>query len=773
MTRAVCLIILSIISSAAFSQNTLVISVFGEEGEALVGAVIASDKGHFQISDGHGRASLSCTCDSLTVMISHVGYKDHQQVVPVDTVVTIRLQPDELVMDEVTVQAESEESKLTEASSSTVFSLEAKSYLPYLLGEQDPIKFIQTQSGVSTGTDGNNGYYVRGGGVDQNVIELDHMEFYNTNHLFGFFSMFSAEAIDRAEFMKAGYPANVGGRLSSTLRLHTISPSTEQVEGSIGIGLLAANANIQVPVVRDKSGLMVSFRRSYLDLFTQNFLEEHSSIRRSTDYRFSDLIVKYQHKTGVNSVLSLTAFAGGDDNDFRSSRTFSNQIEWSTWSLGAEWKWLIDPNTDLEVFTNGGGFKQRFHASISTYGINLNSYIHNWKSGVNLYHSAGAHDWTFGGLWVNRGFRPSHVEINTGKEVFALEGADLIHTSEWAVSVDDLWTVNSKLRIGAGLRVSGFLQWGAFDRYLSDDGGVTDTINYSRGEIVSTYLGLEPRVRFNYLLTDKSSLKWSYDRTYQYIHLSPLSSISLPTDLWVPSSELIRPQNAHQLTVGYYRVLNQWPINISVEGFGKLLANQMEWKNGAIAGYSDSPNFDDDFIFGKGHSYGLEFSLRKKEGVFTGELNYTLSRTKRRFKEVNQGNPFPAKYDRIHDLNLVGSYNRGNWMFSGLFKLASGTALTLPTAKYLIGERVISEYSTRNGLRMPTYHRLDLSATLKPARNPAAKWVFSVYNVYNRSNPYFIYFDVRGDVSDYSLDVDLEEVSLFPVLPSISYELSF
>lgn len=772
MNRYLLLIIHLCLVLRSYSQE-IKVHVYGVNNEPLAGATIATDHGLFAFTNVKGEAILKCQCDSLIVNVSFVGYQGYQQKVSMTSDLRIVLALSNLEMDEVEVNAQSDKERLQESSSAVSFSMESVSQLPYLLGERDPIKFIQTKTGVSTGTDGNNGYYVRGGGIDQNAIELDHMEFYNTNHLLGFFSMFSAEVIDRADFMKAGYPAHVGGRLSSALQLHSQSPNVNEVSGSVSLGLLAANLNLQVPVVQEKSGLMISYRRSYLDLITQNLFAEGSAVQKSTNYRFSDATVKYEHRMGQNHTLSLIGFTGGDFNNYQSSRTFSNQIEWNTWNVGLNLKSILNPTTDLEFYVNTGHFKQNFQASISSFGIDLNSDIQNLKSGLLLYYSHGAHEWVYGLSWINRRFKPSQVDINTGSDVFALDNSDYIYTSEWSASVDDNWQLNDRWRVGAGLRLSGFVHWGPFDRYLLQESEVVDTLSNLSGEVVKTYLGLEPRFRVNYLMNSSTSWKLSYDRTYQYIHLSPLSSVSLPTDLWVPSTSIVKPQNAHQLTFGYYKILDQWGVNYSAEVFGKLLNNQMEWRNGTIAGYSDSPNFDYDFIFGKGYSYGLEFSMVKKKGMIGGELNYTLSRTKRRFDEVNQGDFFPAKYDRIHDLSLVGSLYKGPWTFSGLFKLASGTALTLPTAKYLIGERVISDYSKRNELRMPTYHRLDVSAVLKPKKHPNVEWAFSIYNVYNHGNPYFIYFDVQGDVDDYSLDVNLEQVSLFPILPSVSYQLDF
>ncbi len=773
MIRLFALIILLQIKLVSYAQKVMVLRIADEQNEQLEGATVTASNGQFLITNQQGEVTIRCSCDSVIVNVQHVGYQRFQGSIPVVSRHSISMVLEERLMEDVVISADSEQDKLEQTSGLISFKLESKSHLPYLLGERDPIKFIQTQTGVSTGTDGNNGYYVRGGGIDQNAIELDHMEFYNTNHLFGFFSTFSAASVDRAEFMKGGYPAHVGGRLSSTLSLHTVSPDIQNFQGSFSVGVLAANLHLETPVIKDRSGLMVSYRRSYFDLITQNFLSEESGLRRSTNYRFSDMIIKYEHQVNEKNTISFTGFTGGDFNDFQSSRTFANQIDWTTSNVGITWNSLINEGTDFEFYFNAGHFTQNFRADISSFGIALNSDITNWKTGILLFHDMKHHELTFGANWVNRRFKPNQVSINISDEASTLDEATYIYTSEWSGSVDDYWQVSERLRVGLGLRVSGSIQWGPFDRYLSENAEVYDTLSFDPREVVNSYIGLEPRFRVNYLLDKSTSLKFSYDRSYQYIHLSPLSSVSLPTDLWVPSTSRIKPQSAHQLSLGYFKLMKAYQVNYSVEAFGKLLNNQMEWRNGAIAGYSDSPNLDDDFIFGRGHSYGLELSLSRTGEVFKGELNYTISRTWRRFEEVNQGRLFPAKYDRIHDLSVVGSAFLGKWTLSGLFKLASGTALTLPTAKYLIGERVISEYSERNGLRMPIYHRMDLSAMLVPEKHPNVNWTFSIYNVYNRNNPYFMYFDVQGSVEDYSLDVDLEEVSLFPVLPSISYQLNF
>jgi len=276
-----------------------------------------------------------------------------------------------------------------------------------------------------------------------------------------------------------------------------------------------------------------------------------------------------------------------------------------------------------------------------------------------------------------------------------------------------------------------------------------------------------------YTFNEKNSAKLSYDRSFQYIHLSPLSSVSLPTDVWVPSSEKIEPQSAHQWTLGYHRIFEAVPLSFSIETYYKLMQRQMEYRDGVVVGYGQGNNFDDVFVFGKTRSKGLEVLLQKDDGPTKFQISYTWSKTEKSIDEIQNGSYFPAKYDRTHDMNIVASRKYQQWTFSGLFKLATGNAITLPISKYFIDGKLINEYGGRNAFRKPTYHRLDLSATLKPKKQPRSTWVFSAYNVYDRENPYYLHFEVDGNADEYRLDIRLKKVALFPVLPSISYEYSF
>lgn len=773
---AVCLFLFFATFRIASAQQVIVFIVEDLKGNPLEGASISCPN-QILISDSQGKAKLTFLQDRLIYQVSYIGYKTLFDTAYTESnhKIIVVMEEADTEIEAVVVSANAVSDQLRESSSGyQVISLKAIANLPYLMGEQDPIKYIQTQSGVSTGADGNNGYFVRGGGIDQNKIELDHIELYNTNHLFGFFSMFSAEALDRIDYYKSGFPAQIGGRLSSSLNIHTREPNTEQFSGNIGVGLLSAKATVDLPIIKHKSGLMLSFRGSYFDLITQNLLPQDSEWKQRTDYQFSDYIIKYVHQIGARHFLSITGFGGQDVYHFSSKNLFSNDILWQSHNAGVSWQWLISDHSDMEAFANAGTYHQKFAGDVNVYALDMRSDILTGRTGVHFNHEVGNNLWRMGLESTYRSLKPNQATLTFNEESYPLANSLAIPSVETALFVDDEVKIADRLVIGGGLRMSSYAQLGPFHRYFgSEEVLVTDTVSYAKNEIVQFYWNLEPRFRVNYLIDKRRSIKFSYDRSNQYIHLSPLSSVSLPTDIWVPSSSLIKPQFANQWTLGYLQVLDWEQLKIASSVYFKTLGNQLEYENGAVLGFSPSNNYDDVFIFGKGRSYGLELSAENQTGFFQYQVNYTLSKTERQFAAVSGGAYFPAKYDRTHDLNVIGTYELGKWMFSCLFKLSSGNALTLPTAKYLIDGNVVSEYAQRNAFRMPVYHRMDLSAALTTGKNDRAKWVFSVYNVYNRSNPYYIYFDVKGDPAKYELSIDLKKVSLFPVLPSVSYEWNF
>jgi hypothetical protein len=305
---------------------------------------------------------------------------------------------------------------------------------------------------------------------------------------------------------------------------------------------------------------------------------------------------------------------------------------------------------------------------------------------------------------------------------------------------------------------------------------VFDTVAYKQNERIATYGNAEPRVALRYSLNSAASLKVSYDKAYQYMHMAPLSSASLPMDMWVTSSSRVKPQASDQYSAGYFRNFMNHTIESSFVLYYKTMRNQMEYKDGVILGYSKGFNYDDNFVFGNGRSYGAEMLIKKNSGRVNGMLAYTLSKTTREFSELNGGRPFRAKYDRLHDLSLMANYiHNPKWTFSGVFVYGTGNALNLPIARYVVQGNIVNEYGPRNSFRMPPYHRLDLAATYvaHKSKKYESAWIFSVYNVYNRRNPYYIYFETKGDLKEYRLETNLRQVSLFPVLPSITYRFKF
>ncbi|HEY8938242.1 MAG TPA: TonB-dependent receptor, partial [Cyclobacteriaceae bacterium] len=348
---------------------------------------------------------------------------------------------------------------------------------------------------------------------------------------------------------------------------------------------------------------------------------------------------------------------------------------------------------------------------------------------------------------------------------------------EGAFFINDKIKISDDMELSAGMRLSGYSQVGPFTRYVEDENfQILDTIHYKRNYWITKYVNPEPRLAARYRLNNTSSVKLSYDRTYQYMHMAPLSSVSLPLDIWVPSSAVIKPQFANQYSVGYFRNFLDNAIETSATVYYKDMHNQIEYRQGVIVGYSKGVNYDDNFVFGRGTSYGSEFSVKKNKGKVNGQLAYTLSHTIRKFPDLNNGKTFPAKYDRLHDLSVMMNYvHNSRWTFSTVFVYATGNALNLPIARYIIQGNVINEYGPRNSYRMPAYHRMDvgITYTLKKSKAFESYLILSVYNVYNRRNPYYIYFETKGNLKDYQLSTSIKQVSLFPVIPSITYRFKF
>ncbi|HOA37438.1 MAG TPA: TonB-dependent receptor, partial [Flavihumibacter sp.] len=649
--------------------------------------------------------------------------------------------------------------------------------LPVLMGEVDILKTLQLLPGVRNAGEGNAGFYVRGGGPDQNLIMLDDAVVYNSGHLFGFFSVFNSDAIKNVSLIKGGMPAQYGGRLSSVLDVAMKDGNMKKMEVDGGIGLIASRLSIQGPIKKDKASFMISARRTYIDALVKPFVPSSSAFHGS-GYYFYDLNTKVNYKFSDKDRLYLSGYFGRDVFDFNNTqRSFKANIPWGNATATIRWNHLFHPklfaNTTL-VFNN---YNFAFNAVQNSLAFGVSSGIRDLTAKYDLdYYPAAAHKMKAGVSFTNHVFKPNLVSGRSDSTDFTPDNAQKKYANELAAYLQDDWEVSDKLQISGGIRFSRFTQIGPYTNYTRDaDGNKTDSMVYSRGSKVRAYGGVEPRLTFRYSLHDAASIKASITRNIQYIHLVSNAGSTLPTDLWVPSTLRVQPQMSWQYAAGYFQNFKENTYEASVELYYKQMQNQIEYREGYTPSLKDP---EEEFVFGKGWSYGAEFFVRRNTGKLTGWIGYTLSWTWRQFPDLNNGEKYRARYDRRHDLSVVASYDLNKkWKLSAVFVYGTGNATSLPERFYLVDGVLTQEYSRINQYRMPAYHRADLAATYTPTpkkpRKIKSSWVFSVYNVYSRLNPYFIYYNQTGSAYDGSLKVEARQVSLFPLLPSVTWNFKW
>jgi len=731
---------------------------------------VAKDDGSFQIEIQQGKHQ---------VMFSFIGYLSDSIIVDTDhlTAVTIKLKSVVTTLDSVTVSGISDDEKLTETETGYVL-IKKKDIenLPYLLGEIDPVRIIQLMPGIQTAGEGSTGYYVRGGAIDQNLMLLDNATVYNPSHLFGFFSVFNGATINSLELYKSGVPSYYGGRLSSVTKVNTRKGSTTNFKGEGSLGLIATNLLIEGPIVKNKGSFLIAARRTYVDLFA-SMLHDASILKRDIDYYFFDLNINLDYNLTPKDNLSFRSYSGKDDFKYSATNSFDNTIMWKNKTAALHWQHNFNDDTYSDLSLQASLYDMNFGASINTYAFKITSGIGDAGFTYQINTKKGAHDLAAGFTYVNHTVRPNNINAYSADVQLTVSPRLTLHAHEAAVFVNDKIKLSDRAELSAGIRLSAFTQVGPFTRYIEDENfQILDTIHYTNNKWIKKYINPEPRVAFRYSLNSESSIKVSYDRTFQYMHMAPLSSVSLPLDIWVPSSSTIKPQSANQYSAGYFRNFFNNEIETSAVLYYKSMYNQIEYRQGVIIGYSKGVNFDDNFVFGRGTSYGSEFSIKKNRGRLNGQISYTLSRTTRKFPDLNKGKVFPAKYDRLHDLSVMLNfvYNT-RWTFSTVFVYGTGNALNLPIARYVIQGNIINEYGSRNSFRMPAYHRMDLGITytMRKTNKYESYLILSVYNLYNRRNPYYIYFETKGDLKAYELSTSIKQVSLFPIIPALTYRFKF
>lgn len=759
------------------AQQRYTISGFVKDSannETIIGANINA-KGLLKgvPTNNYGFFSITLPAGEQSITISYTGYRTatYSVMLTQNEQINILLSQKKSTNDVIVVTSKRKDANVKNSQMGKIELSTAKvKLLPSFMGEVDILKAIQLLPGVRNTGEGNSGFYVRGGGPDQNLIILDDAVVYNAGHLFGFFSIFNADAIKNATLIKGGMPAQYGGRLSSVLDIAMKDGNSKNVEVEGGIGLIASRLSIQGPLKKEKASFIISARRTYIDALAKAFVKPTSAFFGS-GYYFYDLNAKINYKISNKDRIYVSGYFGQDKFSFSNAKqSFKANIPWGNSTATVRWNHVFNSKLFANTSLVYNDYNFTFGASQNDFKIKLASGIRDWNGKMDFdYYPISNHKVKFGAAYTYHRFKPNVVSGEQGGTTFSPNNASIKYANELGLYVQDEWEVNEKLGINAGIRYSYFEQIGPYKKYTLDQlGNRTDSTNYGTFQKVKNYGGLEPRLTVRYALNETSSLKANVTRNLQYIHLVSNAGSTLPTDLWVPSTYLVQPQKSWLYAAGYFKNYKENTYETSIEVYYKNMLNQIEYKEGYTPGIGDVEN---EFTFGKGWSYGTELFINKVRGRLTGWVGYTLSYTWRQFPALNAGAKFFAKYDRRHDLSVVATYELSSkWKLSGVFVYGTGNATTIPQRFYVVNGVLTQEYSALNSFRLKPYHRLDFSAnyTPKPKKDRRIKtnWAFGVYNAYSRLNPYFIYFDQAGSPYNGTLQVQAKQVSLFPIIPS-------
>jgi len=750
----------------ALAQPTYTLSGYvrnSANNEVLLGATVAVPALNIgTITDEKGFYSLQLPKGTHTLQATYVGFDTLSRTLTVTAAqrMNLLLEPATTTLQEVEVQASTLQQRLndTRMSVETLTSQEAK-LLPALFGEVDLVKTLQLKPGVQSGGEGSSGLYVRGGGPDQNLVLLDEALVYNPSHLFGFFSVFNPDAVKSVELYKGGFPAQYGGRLSSVVDVAMQDGNQEQLGITGGLGLISSRLTVDGPIGKDKANFVVSGRRTYIDLFTRQLnrlMEDKEDYNPIPDYYFYDLNGKVSYKLGDRDNLYVSGYYGNDIFGF-SDAGFKFGFNWGNRMATLRWRHKFSDRLYATTSLGTTVYQYTIKNTIDAFSLRLTSNIRDYTftTDFDLYLSGG-HSIKFGAMGTRHHFTVGRLNFEADDESQNFGAGNNYDATQFGAYLSDDYQVNARLSLNYGLRLSGFNNSG------------------------KTYFALEPRLSAKYALSESASVKASYADMMQYVHLLSNSGASLPTDIWYPSTPFVRPQRSRQVALGYSKVLGRGKYLFTNEVYYKWMHHQIDFRDGANLFVNDS--LENEFLFGKGQSYGSEFYLEKMKGKTTGWIGYTLSWTYRRFDEINEGRRFPTRYDRRHDLSLVLLRQLGKRLqLTGAFTYGTGNAYSVPVARFAFQDvegrdpTVVPIFTDRNSFRLAAAHRLDLGLVykLRPKRGQA-DLTFSVYNVYNRRNPYFVYFDqVKEEETGAILGFQAKQVSLFPTIPSVTYNFKF
>lgn len=714
------------------------------------------------ITNNYGFYSITLEPGEYELIYTFVGFEGIKSQVVLDKDIELNqfLTSSVDVLEEVVVTSELQE-KASESTQMSILKLPTKSVeqIPALMGEKDVLKVLQLMPGVQSGSEGSSGLYVRGGGPDQNLLILDDAIVYNASHLFGFFSIFNGDALKSTELYKGGFPARFGGRLSSVIKMDMKDGNKEETHGKVGVGLISSSLLLEGPMNKGKTSYIVSARRTYLDALVAPFNKSSNK----GGYYFYDLNAKVNHEFNSRNKLYLSGYFG-EDNFYSKNKSekFDSEIGWGNASSTTRWNHQFSN----KLFSNMSLIfsKYQFVVSVKNKNAELkyNSGIRDWgvKYDLDFFPSLD-HSLKFGISMTNHLFTPSAIVIKE-IDLNPSNNKEEFNTVESAVYVEDDMRLFDHMNMNIGFRLSHFIH---------------------KKEI---YLKPEPRISLAYHLSNNYAIKASYASMNQYVHLLSNSGIGLPTDLWVSSTDQVKPQSSEQVAFGAAKDLNNG-ISITLEGYIKKSNNVIAYRENASFVAIDDPesaervSWEDNITSGEANAMGIELFVQKKAGDFNGWFGYTLSKTELQFDELNFGRKFLSKYDRRHDVSLVGIYNISPRLtLSGTWVYGTGNNFSLPLRKFKVAEdnyggiskNSFNEIETLNNFRAEAYHRLDLSVRMtKEKKRGKRTWELSVYNAYSRKNPFFYY---RQEITESSVSKGiLKKASLFPLLPSIRYTFEF
>jgi hypothetical protein len=722
----------------------------GSTGEVLIGATLYVPKLKLgAVTNNYGFYSLTLNADTIGLAVRYLGYKPVLKKIILNKNIEINVLLDPVQLNEVVVTGSKAKQNVDKPQMGVIdVPVTSVKELPAIFGEKDLFKVLQLLPGVQAGSEASAGFYVRGGGADENLILLDEAVIYNPFHLAGFFSIFNGDAIKDVTLIKGGFPAQYGGRLSSIIDVSMKDGNDQSFHAEGGIGLISSRLTLEGPIVKNKASFMVSARRTYLDVLIKPFLPQGTN----AGYYFYDLNAKLNWTISDKDRVYLSGYLGSDvflTSLTQPKDTTGFQIDWGNKSVTARWNHIFSP----KLFANTTLIYNDYIFTISS---QFNAVHARLQSGIQDVGGKIDFDWypsplnhvKFGGTYTYQKFIPSLAEGSSGNFNFTNQQIKFVHTS--AAYINDEYTYSEKLSFNIGLRAPLFV--------------------YRQ----TNYINVEPRFTAKYSLNKTTSLKAGYAMMNQYIHLLSNSTIASPMDLWIPSSDIVKPQQSQQVSAGIKNFLNDM-YETSAEVYYKHSTNLIEYAPGTDIFFN--PDIDKTLYFGQGSSYGLELFIKKNEGNFTGWIGYTLSWASRQFDKLNNGDPYPATYDRRHDFSLTGVYNiNKQWSFSGVFVYGTGHALTIPEGTYWVpgGTGMALDYGPTNFYRLADYSRLDIGIKYtKQHKKYRDEWRLDIYNVYSRRNPYFVFITDRYDANANVTKPEAVQVSLFPIIPTFSYNFKF